>query len=177
MVDATLADLRDGAYGAELDRGTRRRATPSARAWPLSRACRARELVIVLGSGLGGVVELLDPAPRVRIGYDEIPNAPTGSVAGHAGELIAGSVRGSRAVILWGGPTPQGYSQRESTLLLRAILALGAHIVVLTNAAGGLDPEYVPGDVMLISDHLNLSGGQPRSRPEPRPIRRGASRP
>ena len=166
MVDATLADLRDGAYGAELDRRISE-ATDSIRSrLAVEPSLSSPELVIVLGSGLGGVVELLDPAPRVRIGYDEIPNAPTGSVAGHAGELIAGSVRGSPAVILSGRAHPyEGYSQRESTLLLRAILALGAHIVVLTNAAGGLDPEYVPGDVMLISDHLNLSGDNPLRGP------------
>jgi purine-nucleoside phosphorylase len=166
VVDATLADLRDGAYGAELDRRISE-ATDSIRSrLAVEPSLSSPELVIVLGSGLGGVVELLDPAPRVRIGYDEIPNAPTGSVAGHAGELIAGSVRGSPAVILSGRAHPyEGYSQRESTLLLRAILALGAHIVVLTNAAGGLDPEYVPGDVMLISDHLNLSGDNPLRGP------------
>ncbi len=166
MVDATLADLRDGAYGAELDRRISE-ATDYIRSRLADEPSLASpQLAIVLGSGLGGVVELLDPAPRVRIGYDEIPNVPTGSVAGHAGELIAGSVRGSPVVILSGRAHPyEGYSQRESTLLLRAILALGARIVVLTNAAGGLDPEYEPGDVMLISDHLNLSGDNPLRGP------------
>ena len=166
MVDATLADLRDGAYGAELDRRISE-ATDDIRSRLADEPSLASpRLAIVLGSGLGGVVELLDPAPRVRIGYDEIPNVPTGSVAGHAGELIAGSVHGSPVVILSGRAHPyEGYSQRESTLLLRAILALGARIVVLTNAAGGLDPEYEPGDVMLISDHLNLSGDNPLRGP------------
>ena len=166
MVDATLADLTDGAYGAELDRRISE-ATDNLRSRLADEPSLASpKLAIVLGSGLGGVVELLDPAPRVRIGYAEIPNVPTGSVAGHAGELIAGSVRGSPVVILSGRAHPyEGYSQRESTLLLRAILALGARIVVLTNAAGGLDPEYEPGDVMLISDHLNLSGDNPLRGP------------
>ena len=166
MVDATLADLRDGAYGAELDRRISE-ATDSIRSRLADEPSLASpQLAIVLGSGLGGVVELLDPAPRVRIGYGEIPNTPTASVAGHAGELVVGSVRGTAAVILSGRAHPyEGYSQRESTLLLRAILALGARIVVLTNAAGGLDPEYVPGDVMLISDHLNLSGDNPLRGP------------
>jgi purine-nucleoside phosphorylase len=166
VVDATLADLRDGDYGAELDRRISE-ATDDIRSRLADEPSLASpRLAIVLGSGLGGVVELLDPAPRVRIGYDEIPNVPTGSVAGHAGELIVGSVHGSPVVILSGRAHPyEGYSQRESTLLLRAILALGARIVVLTNAAGGLDPEYEPGDVMLISDHLNLSGDNPLRGP------------
>ena len=75
-------------------------------------------------------------------------------------------MHGTPAVILSGRAHPyEGYSQRESTLLLRAILALGARTVVLTNAAGGLDPDYEPGDVMLISDHLNLSGDNPLRGP------------
>jgi purine-nucleoside phosphorylase len=166
VADATLADLRDGAYGAELDRRISE-ATDHLRSRLADEPSLADpQLAIVLGSGLGGVVELLGLAPRVRIGYDEIPNAPTGSVAGHAGELIAGSVRGTPAVILSGRAHPyEGYSQRESTLLLRAILALGAGVVVLTNAAGGLNPDYEPGDVMLISDHLNLSGDNPLRGP------------
>jgi purine-nucleoside phosphorylase len=166
VVDATLADLCDGAYGAELDRRISEATETTRTRLAKEPSLTSPQLAIVLGSGLGGVVELLDPAPRVRIGYDEIPNAPTGSVAGHAGELIAGSVRGTPAVILSGRAHPyEGYSQRESTLLLRAILGLGAHIVILTNAAGGLNPEYVPGDVMLISDHLNLSGDNPLRGP------------
>ena len=166
MADATLADLRDGAYGAELDRRISE-ATDFIRARLADEPSLASpQLVIVLGSGLGGVVDLLDRAPRVRIGYDEIPNVPTSSVVGHAGELIAGSVRGTPAVILSGRAHPyEGHSQRESTLLLRAILALGARIVVLTNAAGGLNPDYEPGDMMLIADHLNLSGDNPLRGP------------
>jgi purine-nucleoside phosphorylase len=166
VADATLADLRDAAYGAELDQRIsgasdairQRLATEPALAQP--------KLVIVLGSGLGGVAELLDATPRVTVGYGEIPNVPTSSVAGHAGQLLAGTVRGRAAVLLSGRAHPyEGYSQRESTLLLRAVLALGSGIVVLTNAAGGLNPAFDPGDVMLITDHLNLSGDNPLRGP------------
>jgi purine-nucleoside phosphorylase len=119
-------------------------------------------VVVVLGSGLGGVVELLDDAPRVRIPYGEIPHVPGSGVEGHAGELVAGRVGGVPVVILSGRAHPyEGWTQRESTLLLRAVLVLGAETVVLTNAAGGLDPTFEPGDVMLITDHLNLSGDNP----------------
>jgi purine-nucleoside phosphorylase len=166
VAEAALADLRDAAYGAELDR----------RISEATDAIRGRladeptlidpELAVVLGSGLGGVVELLDPTPRVAVGYAEIPNVPSSTVVGHAGQLVAGMVRGTPAVLLSGRAHPyEGHSQRESTILLRAVLALGARSVVLTNAAGGLDPEYEPGEIMLIGDHINLSGDNPLRGP------------
>jgi purine-nucleoside phosphorylase len=164
--DATLADLRDGAYGAELDRRI-------AGATDIIRARLADDprlgglqLVIVLGSGLGGVADILDPSQRVTIGYLDIPNVPTSLVAGHAGHLIAGLVGGMPTVLLSGRAHPyEGYSHRESTVLLRAVLALGPRTVILTNAAGGLNPAFVPGDVMLITDHVNLSGDNPLRGP------------
>lgn len=123
-------------------------------------------LAAVLGSGLGGVTELLDRSPRLRIPYGEIPNVPPARVEGHAGELVAGTVRGVPALLLSGRAHPyEGHSHRESTLLLRAVIALGAQTVLLTNAAGGLNPEFEPGDIMLISDHLNLSGDNPLRGP------------
>jgi len=119
-------------------------------------------LAIVLGSGLGAVVELLDATPRVRVPYRDIPNVPDAAVEGHAGELIAGIVRGIPTIILSGRAHPyEGYSHREATLLLRAVLALGIGTVVLTNAAGGLNPDFEPGDIMLIADQINLSGENP----------------
>jgi purine-nucleoside phosphorylase len=166
VAEAILADLRDEAYGAELDR----------RISEASETIRTRladepdlgrpELAIVLGSGLGGVAELLDPSPRLSVGYGEIPNVPAASVAGHAGQLLAGTVRGTPAVLLSGRAHPyEGFSQRTSTLLLRAVLALGPRTVILTNAAGGLNPDFGPGDVMLITDHINLSGDNPLRGP------------
>jgi purine-nucleoside phosphorylase len=119
-------------------------------------------LALVLGSGLGGVVELLDDEPRLSIPYRDLPNIPGAGVEGHAGELVAGRVHAISVVILSGRAHPyEGHSQREATLLLRAVLALGVETVVLTNAAGGLNPEFEPGDVMLITDHINLSGDNP----------------
>jgi len=119
-------------------------------------------IAIVLGSGLGGVVDLLDAGPRARLSYADIPNVPGATVEGHAGELVAGTVRGISAIILSGRVHPyEGYSHRETTLLLRAVLALGVETVVLTNAAGGLNPDYDPGDMMLIADQINLSGENP----------------
>jgi purine-nucleoside phosphorylase len=166
VADATLADLRDEAYGAELDRRISE-ATEAIRERLAGEPVLASpELLVVLGSGLGGVAELLDSSPRLTFGYGDIPNVPPSSVAGHAGQLLAGTVRGKPAVMLSGRAHPyEGYSQRESTLLLRSVLALGPRTVVLTNAAGGLNPEFDPGDVMLITDHLNLSGDNPLRGP------------
>jgi len=119
-------------------------------------------IVAVLGSGLGAVVELLDAEPRVVISYGDLPNIPGAAVEGHAGELVAGTIRGTPSIILSGRAHPyEGYSHQEATLLLRAVLAFGPELLVLTNAAGGLNPAFDPGDVMLITDHLNLSGDNP----------------
>jgi purine-nucleoside phosphorylase len=161
-----MADLRDGAYGAELDRRISE-ATDFIRSRLADEPSLASpKLAVVLGSGLGGVDEMLDASPRVTIAYGDIPNVPISSVEGHAGKLVAGTVHGTPTMLLSGRAHPyEGYSQRESTLLLRAVLALGANTVVLTNAAGGLSPDFEPGDVMLITDHLNLSGDNPLRGP------------
>jgi purine-nucleoside phosphorylase len=164
--DSALAELSDGLYGAELDRRIAE-ATEAIRARLADEPSLASpRLAAVLGSGLGGVVELLDPQPRLTLRYRDIPHVPGSSVEGHAGELVAGNACGMPAIILSGRAHPyEGYSQRESTLLLRAVIALGIDTVVLTNAAGGLDPRFEPGDMMLIDDQLNLSGDNPLRGP------------
>ena len=162
MADPGLPSLADGVYGAELDRRIGE-ATDAIRARLAAEPSLADpRIVALLGSGLGGVVDLLDPAPRVRLGYRDLPHVPGSGVEGHAGELVAGMVGGIAIIVLSGRAHPyEGYSQREATLLLRAVIALGPRTLVVTNAAGGLNPEFEPGDVMLITDHLNLSGDNP----------------
>jgi purine-nucleoside phosphorylase len=119
-------------------------------------------LGLVLGSGLGAVIDLLDPEPRLRIPYAEIPEVPVSGVAGHAGELVAGLVSGHPVLVLAGRVHAyEGYSHREVTILLRAAFRVGLETVVLTNAAGGLNPAYEPGELMLMTDHINLSGDNP----------------
>ncbi|HEX5039789.1 MAG TPA: purine-nucleoside phosphorylase [Candidatus Limnocylindria bacterium] len=158
----SLADLSDGIYGAELDRRISEATSAIESALRPEPQLRSPSLCIVLGSGLGGVTALLDRAPRVSLPYREIPNVPGAAVEGHAGELLAGRVGEIPAVVLSGRAHPyEGYSQREATILLRAVIALGVRSVVLTNAAGGLNPDFDPGDVMLIADHINLSGSNP----------------
>lgn len=168
MIDTPLggAGPSDGVSGRQLDQriteateaiGARLSAEPT---------LEHPRLVIVLGSGLGGVADLLEPQPRLRFPYDEIPHVPRAGVEGHAGELLAGLVGSVPVIVLSGRAHPyEGHSHRESTLLLRSVLALGPRVVVLTNAAGGLNPSFEPGDVMLIGDHLNLSGDNPLRGP------------
>jgi purine-nucleoside phosphorylase len=154
--------LPDGLYGAELER--RIDATAAAVRGRLAAVdgLSAPRVLFVLGSGLGGVVDLLDPEPRVRIPYRALPDVPGSEVEGHAGELVAGLAGGAAMLLLSGRAHPyEGWSHRQSTLLLRACLGLGARTVVLTNAAGGVNPDFEPGDVMLITDTINLSGENP----------------
>jgi purine-nucleoside phosphorylase len=160
--ERALGALPDGIHGAELDRRISEATDTIASRLAGEPSLRSPRLALVLGSGLGGVVDLLDGEPRVNLSYRDIPHVPGAGVEGHAGELVAGSVGGVPAVVLSGRAHPyEGHSQREATLLLRAVLALGAETVVLTNAAGGLNPEFEPGDLMLITDHINMSGDNP----------------
>lgn len=162
MPDRTLAALADGVYGEELDRRIAEAAGAIHARLRAEPALERPRIAAVLGSGLGGVVELLNPEPRARIGYGEIPHVPGGAVEGHAGELVAGAIHGTPAVILSGRAHPyEGYSHREATLLVRAVLSLGVETLIVTNAAGGLNPAFDPGDVMLVTDHINLSGDNP----------------
>jgi purine-nucleoside phosphorylase len=125
-------------------------------------ALAAPLLGLVLGSGLGAVVDLLDPAPRLHIPYGDIAEVPVSGVAGHAGELVAGMVGGRPVLVLSGRVHAyEGYTHREVTILLRATFRVGLGTVVLTNAAGGLNPAFEPGELMLITDHINLSGDNP----------------
>ncbi len=148
--------------GAELDRRISA-ATDAVRArLEAEPALAVPRLAAVLGSGLGGVVALLDDEPRLSIGYGDVPNVPAAGVVGHAGELVAGTVKGTPMLLLSGRAHPyEGHSHQEATLLLRAVIALGIETLVVTNAAGGLNPAFEPGDVMLIGDHINLSGDNP----------------
>ena len=156
----------DGVYGAELERRIDEAATVVRERLAVHPQLAAPRLAIVLGSGLGSVVDLLDPEPRIVIPYGEIPHVPVGTVAGHAGELVAGVASRIPILILAGrAHAYEGWSQRQATLLLRACLSLGIGTLVVTNASGGINPAFDPGDVMLIADLINLSGENPLSGP------------
>ena len=148
-------------YGSELERRI-----DEASGAIRSRLSETPRLALILGSGLGEVTEILDPDDRTQIPYTEIPHIPQSSVGGHAGEIVAGRANGIPTVILSGRVHPyEGYSHQEVTILLRAVIALGLETLVVTNAAGGLHPSYEPGDLMLVSDHINLSGDNPLRGP------------
>lgn len=162
MAQPRLGALADGIYGEELDRRISAAADAISSFLRTDARLAAPKLAFVLGSGLGDVVELLDDAPRLELDYADIPFVPHVAVVGHAGRLVGGLAHGTPVLVLSGRAHPyEGYSHREATILLRACLSLGVETVVLTNAAGALNAEFDPGDVMLISDMINLSGENP----------------
>src|SRR6187455_1528338 len=136
-----------------------------ARLAALVAAVRARtdivpEVGIVLGSGLGGLADDLEDA--VAIPFAELPGWPAATAPGHVGRLLLGRL-GGRAVVMLQGRFHL-YEGNDPGLVVQPVLlfrALGARLVVLTYAAGGANPDYGPGTLMLISDHLNLTGRNP----------------
>lgn len=112
---------------------------------------------LVLGSGLGELAEtLVDP---VAIPYDEIPGWPVSTVHGHAGRLVIGSLEGKVVAAQQGrAHFYEGYSTKEITFPIRVMYGLGITTLILTNAAGGINPAYKVGDLMLLNDHINLIG-------------------
>jgi purine-nucleoside phosphorylase len=115
---------------------------------------------IILGTGAGGLGYYLDDA--LTIPYGAIPNFPRSSAPGHAGQLTYGSLAG-RPVLIFQGRfhAYEGYSLMKVTFPVRLLSALGVNILILTNAAGGLQPFFQSGDLMLILDHINLLGDNP----------------
>lgn len=118
------------------------------------------QMGLILGSGLGDYADSLEEA--VRIPYSQIPHFPLPTVAGHAGALVFGKKQGKAVVALQGRiHFYEGLPQREITLPVRVLAAIGVTQLLLTNACGGVNLSYKPGDLMLICDHLNLSGDNP----------------
>ena len=115
---------------------------------------------LILGSGLGDFADTLEDA--MKIPYSQIPNFPVPSIAGHSGALVFGKKCGREVVVMQGRiHYYEGLPQQEITLPVRVLAALGVKTIVLTNACGGVNMSFTPGDLMLISDHINLSGGNP----------------
>ncbi len=130
-------------------------------------AARLREppqIVLVLGTGLSGVAEAVQA--ESIFSYGELPHFPRSTVAGHAGNLVCGRLGGRRVAVLQGRfHYYEGYSTRELTFPLRVLSRLGAEILLLTNAAGGLNPAFEPGTIMVIRDHLNFIPENPLRGP------------
>jgi purine-nucleoside phosphorylase len=121
---------------------------------------QAPQVGVVLGSGLG---EFADSIPRPTIlNYGDIPHFKTAGVAGHAGRLVLGMI-GSVTVAVMKGRIHyyEGHEIADVVFPVRVLAKLGVRALLLTNAAGGINPEYRPGDLMIIRDHLNLTGIHP----------------
>lgn len=128
------------------------------------RITRAPAAVLVLGSGMGALAEELDDPVRLR--YAEIPGFPRSTVEGHPGALVVGILNGVEVAVLAGRfHLYEGWRPSQVVAPIRALGALGADLLVLTNAAGGIRQGMRPGDLMLIADHLNLSGSNPLTGP------------
>lgn len=112
---------------------------------------------LVLGSGLGELAETVQD--RIVIPYADIPGWPQSTVHGHSGQLVIGTLEGQPVIVQQGrAHFYEGYTMQQVTFPIRVMHALGVHTLILTNAAGGLNPAYRPGDVMLLNDHINLIG-------------------
>jgi purine-nucleoside phosphorylase len=112
---------------------------------------------IVLGSGLGDFANAVEDADIIS--YEQIPHWPLSTVAGHHGQLHIGRLEGQSVLVMRGrAHSYEGYPMSQVILPIRVMQLLGLEIVILTNAAGGLDKSFNPGDLMLITDHLNLIG-------------------
>jgi purine-nucleoside phosphorylase len=117
-------------------------------------------LGIVLGSGLGAVADSV--TDKVVIPYADIPHFPKSTVEGHSGRIVAGLLGGAPVIVMQGRVHfYEGYSMQEVTFPMRVLGALGVQAVVLTNAAGGIAPGYKIGQLVAISDHINLMGTNP----------------
>jgi len=112
---------------------------------------------MILGSGLGPLADQIQDADYIP--FDEIPHFPVSTVWGHRGRLVIGQLEGQMTCVMQGrAHYYEGYSIAQVTLPIRVMQTLGIEILVVTNAAGGLDPAWQAGDLMLITDHINMIG-------------------
>ncbi|WP_136606261.1 purine-nucleoside phosphorylase [Paenibacillus dokdonensis] len=118
------------------------------------------EVGLILGSGLGVLADLIQDG--ISIPYQDIPHFPVSTVEGHDGELLLGTIEG-RAVVMMKGRFHmyEGYGPEVTAFPVRVMKELGVSSLLVTNAAGGVNTSYEPGDLMVISDHLNLTGKNP----------------
>ncbi len=115
---------------------------------------------IILGTGLGGLAQEI--RTEAVLPYASIPHFPRSTTVGHAGQLVCGRLEGVAVVAMEGRfHAYEGYSQEQITFPVRVMKALGAGLLIVSNAGGGLNPHYALGDIMVIEDHINLMNGNP----------------
>ena len=115
---------------------------------------------IILGTGLGGLAQ--EVVPEVVVEYPEIPHFPVSTVESHKGRLILGTLAGKNVMVMQGRfHYYEGYTMEQVTFPVRVMKALGAGTLLISNAAGGMNPQFSKGDIMVITDHINLIGDNP----------------
>jgi purine-nucleoside phosphorylase len=115
---------------------------------------------VILGTGLGNLVQ--DMERQATLAYEDIPHFPHSTVHSHAGQLVCGLLGGKPAVVMEGRfHFYEGYSLKQITLPVRVMKALGCEALVVSNACGGMNPQFAKGDLMIIEDHINLIGDNP----------------
>ncbi|MBE9524798.1 MAG: purine-nucleoside phosphorylase [Chloroflexi bacterium] len=122
-----------------------------------ARIARQPRIGMILGSGLGSLADTVkDP---VKIPYKELPNWPVSTVLGHQGQLVVGQLEKQDVLVMQGrAHYYEGYGMDKVTLPIRVMQRLGVEIMIVTNAAGAVHPDFEPGDLMMINDHINLIG-------------------
>jgi purine-nucleoside phosphorylase len=121
---------------------------------------RSADVGIILGTGLGKLAE--DIAAEAVIPYDTIPHFPRSTAPGHRGQLVCGTLAGRPVAAMEGRHhVYEGYTLKEVTFPVRVMKALGAKVLIVSNACGGMNPQWEKGDLMLIEDHINLLGDNP----------------
>lgn len=113
------------------------------------------EIGIILGTGLGGVVDEVEK--EIEISYSEIPNFPSSTVESHAGKMIIGKLSGKDVLVMQGRVHfYEGYSMKELAVPVQTMKTLGVKTIIVTNASGGINYDYTPGEIVLISDHIKF---------------------
>ena len=115
---------------------------------------------LILGSGLGTLADEIEDA--IIMDYKDIPNFPVSTVEGHAGQLVIGKLMGKQVMAMKGRfHYYEGYSMKEVTFPVRVMKSLGVELLIVTNACGGLNPDLYPGALVVINDHINMTGNNP----------------
>ncbi|MCR4430698.1 MAG: purine-nucleoside phosphorylase [Tepidanaerobacteraceae bacterium] len=123
------------------------------------------DIGLILGSGLGGIVDLIKDS--IEINFCDIPNFPVSTVSGHAGKLVFGKIEGVTAAVMQGRiHYYEGYNLKKVVFPVYVLNQLGIKNLIITNASGGINNDFKPGDLMIICDHINLLGNNPLIGPE-----------
>ena len=118
------------------------------------------EIGLILGSGLGDYADRIEN--KIVIPYNELPDFPQSTVVGHSGQFVMGEICGRKVIAMQGRVHYyEGYTQREITMPVRIMKALGIDKIIITNAAGGVNKNFKPGTLMMLEDHINYSGSNP----------------